>query len=168
MEENEVIKVIQVMTDYADKQNNQGMKNVLLAALLTVVCTILISIIGFGYKEIASLRGENSSLQNEVNLLKASQELSFEERDRILFRLAERFSGVLPERKEVTVNQSDDVTIDEYQEQPDPGQEAVAGPAPPPPEPLLPVTDKKYEEFRNNMKQRVDDRMPQMQMQEEH
>ena len=150
MEENDVIKVIQVMTDYADKQNNQGMKNVLLAALLTVVCSGLVGVIGYGYREIYKLSDENSNLRMKVSLLEAKQDVALEERDRILFRLIGH-----SEKTETTIDQSDDFPVE-----PVPPSEVE-------PSPVL-APDNDYEKFRHNIKQRVDDRMPQFeQMQQQ-
>ena len=81
MDNKEVIDLIGAMNDFADKKNNQGMKNTVLVLLISLVCSIVASIIGYGWKEIGSLQSALDDQKEKVTRLEARYEVSLKETD---------------------------------------------------------------------------------------
>jgi hypothetical protein len=179
-----VLEVIKTMTDYANAQNNTGLRNVLLAALIALLSAALIGILSYAYQEIQTLSVENANLRGELNLMKMRQELRFEERDRILFGLLEDgpqepvpampadppFPAPTPEPNPFVESGSPDIP-DALVGEPD---LLVAPPEPIERPPELPEqrmfeqmdAQDRFDDFRQRVEDRVQSRIPTYQFQE--
>ena len=138
MNQDEVMQVIGAMSDYADKQNNSGMKNIVLAALIGILATAALGVIGYLTKELYNLRQEKEALRAQVLRLEMRHEAAIEEQNKVMFEMLEgmdRFAERIP-----------------FPPQPDDDEPIVKLPDP--------ERTKKFNEYHKMFEQRVKMRMP--------
>jgi len=135
--------VISAMDDYADKKNNQGAKNIILAALIAILSTIALAVIGYLANELVNLRAEKDALAGKVIRLEMRQSASDEEQNRMVFQLLEGMAGV---GRVKPVPQPGDDEDDDH---------PPVGKVPP---------DERFRDYHRKFEQRVQDRLPPEQM----
>jgi len=151
MTENETIQLIELLNDYADKQNKSSLKNILLVALFGILGTIIVGVVGYAFSSISVLQGENSELKDKVARLEVQQDVAMKEQNRILFKMLEKDDGG---------------EFDGFEEfsGDDDGFETPLEGAAPPPEPVEEMVneEEKFQKFNRHIQQRVQDQLPPM------
>lgn len=153
MDNKEVIDLIGAMNDYADKKNNQGLKNVLVITLIGIVSSIVASIIGYGWKEIITLRNALDEQKARVTKLETRHEVSLKEQNKVVYKMAEAITHVEEEvekpKKLEKLNKDPKKPIEKLKTKKDPSKffKNVED-------------DDKFKDFHKHFEQRVQDRLP--------
>lgn len=139
----DTMAIIGAMNDYADKQNNSGLKNIILAALITVLGTIAVGVIGYLAKELYNLRTEKEALKTQVIRLEMRYDATVEEQNRVVFQMLQSMEMVT---KRAPTPKSDDDTSD-------PDDDPIV-------KPFVPDSRKGFQRYHDSFKQRIQDRLP--------
>ena len=145
MDNKEVIDLIGAMNDYADKKNNQGLKNVLLITLIGIVSSVVASIIGYGWKEIGSLRTSLDEQKAKVTRIEARYDISLKEQNKIVFGLMEMLAEAEKEKADA---ETENVENKIKNKQKDIEKK------------FFPKDEDKFKDFQKHFEQRVQDRLP--------
>lgn len=154
MDNKEVIDLISAMNDYADKKNNQGLKNVLLITLIGVVGSGLAAIIGYGWREIMTLRDANSDLKDKIVRMEVKYDISVKEQNKVVFTMAE------------TLAHACEVTETKPEPEAEPEKPSAVKPKKKPVMPDKLFDDDKFREYHKHFEQRIQENMPPQQIQQ--
>jgi uncharacterized protein HemX len=148
MSDEDVLHVINLMADYADKQNNRGLKNVILVALLGLVCSIIVGVIGYGYSQIYALSEANADLKTRVTVLENKTKVSLEEQNRVMFELVSKY-----ETMQKTICEHDDKPEEQDSESYEKIKVGIDG--------FRVFRDQDgFDKFHDKIQQRIDERTP--------
>lgn len=161
MTNEEVIQLIGTINDYADKKNNQGLKNTVLILLMSLVCSTVAAVIGYGWKEIVSLRDAKDEMKQQLVRMEVRHEVSLKEQNKMMFSIAGSLADVCEHQEKVKsapVKPWSD--FPEFKPKPErPKNSAV--------EKLFPKEiedDKKFKDFHKDFEQRIQNKLPPQQM----
>lgn len=160
MDNKEVLELIGAMNDYADKKNNQGLKNTLLVLLLSLVCSIVAGVIGYGWKEIVGLREAKEEMKEKLTRIETKLDISVKEQNKVVFSIAEALAHFEAEKAVEPVKPDKPDWPLPLPQPPKPEKEPKKKPTA---EKFFPKNiedDKKFKEYHEHFEQRIQSKLP--------
>ncbi len=164
MDNKDILELIGVLNEYADKKNNQGLKNTVLVLLLGLVCSIVAGVIGYGWKEIVGLREAKEEMRDKLTRIETKLDISVKEQNKVVFSIAEALAHF--EAETVVEPEKPDWPLPLPQP---PKPEKEPKPKKSTAEKFFPKDiedDKKFKEYHKHFEQRIQQKLPPQQIME--